>query len=353
MRESKANGKTILYYPTIKIEDGYWLRNAILYWDNVASIVPGFNYNEFNSPEVEYLRDAGIYKSIYPIELNCNEELVTQFCGEVKEKLKQNRSRNKNEEISRIHREKLAMSQRGMLHINKMPESILDFLKDEGIAMENCEGPWINMKTRDAQIYMSILAKYLAKIEDNTDIGTDIAEKFYYPYAKAKGNEIEKQICLDMALQNILPTPNMDNTPIESIIDFRVEHKRELHYFRRRIELFQDSLKAQTEDIKELQAKIIRFKKEIDEDLKLIEELLKRQTISYKLRSWRTLLPIGLNAGVGVAAILGEWTEIGVLGAETMAAIIMALFCAKEPKKFDVSDSNAYLFYAKRSEMIK
>ena len=31
--------KTILYYPTIKIRDCYWLRNAILYWDRVASIV--------------------------------------------------------------------------------------------------------------------------------------------------------------------------------------------------------------------------------------------------------------------------------------------------------------------------
>ena len=32
--------QTILYYPTIDIQDGAWLRNAILYWDEVSSIVP-------------------------------------------------------------------------------------------------------------------------------------------------------------------------------------------------------------------------------------------------------------------------------------------------------------------------
>ena len=32
--------QTILYYPTINIQDGTWLRNAILYWDEVSSIVP-------------------------------------------------------------------------------------------------------------------------------------------------------------------------------------------------------------------------------------------------------------------------------------------------------------------------
>ena len=39
--------QTILYYPTINIQDGSWLRNAILYWDEVSSIVPDENYSDF------------------------------------------------------------------------------------------------------------------------------------------------------------------------------------------------------------------------------------------------------------------------------------------------------------------
>lgn len=33
MRMNNYGEKTILYYPTIRIKDGTWLRNALLYWD--------------------------------------------------------------------------------------------------------------------------------------------------------------------------------------------------------------------------------------------------------------------------------------------------------------------------------
>jgi hypothetical protein len=54
--------QTILYYPTINIQDGTWLRNAILYWDEVSSIVPYENYPDF-SPELLYLQELGVYKA--------------------------------------------------------------------------------------------------------------------------------------------------------------------------------------------------------------------------------------------------------------------------------------------------
>ena len=52
--------QTILYYPTIDIQDSTWLRNAILYWDEVSSIVPYENYLGF-SPELLYLHKLKIY----------------------------------------------------------------------------------------------------------------------------------------------------------------------------------------------------------------------------------------------------------------------------------------------------
>lgn len=60
--------QTILYYPTINIQDGAWLRNAILYWDEVSSIVPHENYLDF-SPELLYLQKSGVYKAVYPHDL--------------------------------------------------------------------------------------------------------------------------------------------------------------------------------------------------------------------------------------------------------------------------------------------
>ena len=42
-------GQTILYYPKINILDGVWLRNALLYWDEVPSIVPDESYSDLST----------------------------------------------------------------------------------------------------------------------------------------------------------------------------------------------------------------------------------------------------------------------------------------------------------------
>jgi hypothetical protein len=60
--------QTILYYPTIDIQDGKWLRNAVIYWDKVASIVPYDNYPNF-SPEILYLQERELYEPIFPQNL--------------------------------------------------------------------------------------------------------------------------------------------------------------------------------------------------------------------------------------------------------------------------------------------
>ena len=60
--------RSILYYPSMDIKDGIWLRNAMLYWDKIHSIVP----NQFDadySPEVQALEERGLYSSITPDEL--------------------------------------------------------------------------------------------------------------------------------------------------------------------------------------------------------------------------------------------------------------------------------------------
>ena len=179
MRMTNDEEKIILYYPTIKIKDGTWLRNAILYWDKVSSIVPGMNFDEFNSIEIEYLQDAGIYEPIYPFELEQEDGLCEMFCKQVKKNLKYSKRPMSKRRTARVHVEKLSMMD--MVHIDKTPEPILEYLLDEGIAQRNYDGAWINMNTEDADVYMATLAKYLAKVHGNTEIGTDSGSKFYYP----------------------------------------------------------------------------------------------------------------------------------------------------------------------------
>lgn len=70
---SPAKG-TILYYPTIAVPPGDWLRQAVFYFDEVASIVPqevrfGSNSGELLislSPELALLRAKGVFRAISP-----------------------------------------------------------------------------------------------------------------------------------------------------------------------------------------------------------------------------------------------------------------------------------------------
>lgn len=73
--------QTILYYPTINIQDSAWLRNAVLYWDEVSSIVPYEDYPNF-SPEVLFLQRSGVYKAVYPQKL-FSSEFAEDFCNSI------------------------------------------------------------------------------------------------------------------------------------------------------------------------------------------------------------------------------------------------------------------------------
>ena len=56
--------KQILYYPTIEIPDVAWLKNALLYWDEVSTIVPSRNFQLYGN--IAMLSEYGFYKPIFP-----------------------------------------------------------------------------------------------------------------------------------------------------------------------------------------------------------------------------------------------------------------------------------------------
>lgn len=338
----------MLYYPTIKIKDGAWLRNAILYWDKVASIVPGGDYDELNSAEVNYLARVGLYEPIYPAELQRNEILCEKFCNEIKNNINSRNDVSCRGAISRVHVDKMSMKDK--VHINKTPEMILDYLLDAGIAKRDCDGPWINMKEQDADIYMATLAKYLAKTHGNTEIGTDCYNEFYYPYKKTKGRRtIEKQMYIDIAIQNILPVPTED-VAIEELIDFRNEYHHELKCFRRRLDEFKWSLN-QCEDINSIQERTLMLKKQISEDMMEIEELMEERRIQKKKNAVKTLIPIGLNVGINLLAASAAVLPINAVVANGAITIGATIFQTKNEPYID--ENSAYLFYAREHDYIR
>jgi hypothetical protein len=64
--------RAILYYPTIDVPTGDWLRQALLYWDEVGSIVPAqWEHSHRYRDDIRYLKDEGQFRAFRP-------ELLTQ-----------------------------------------------------------------------------------------------------------------------------------------------------------------------------------------------------------------------------------------------------------------------------------
>ena len=172
--------QTILYYPTINIQDGSWLRNAILYWDEVSSIVPYENYPDF-SPELLYLQELGVYKAVYPQEL-FSSEFAEDFCESIVKRIfayDRSRTRTTNNGIQngrvRVHKNKIyAPALHELIHYRKLPPQLLDYFGDKRFINDYNTDGWMEIDSKVAQIYMRTLAEYSIKCSDKDIVlGTD------------------------------------------------------------------------------------------------------------------------------------------------------------------------------------
>ncbi len=72
MAENRVIKKTILYYPTIRIPSKEWIKQALLYWDEIGSIVPQTWDGKPVIPlseDVEYLQSEGAFRPFDPDQL--------------------------------------------------------------------------------------------------------------------------------------------------------------------------------------------------------------------------------------------------------------------------------------------
>ncbi|MFL0122928.1 hypothetical protein V2611_14125, partial [Tenacibaculum maritimum] len=182
--------RNILYYPTIDIPNEEWVRSAVLYWDEISSIVPmdyeGKPVRNY-SPNIQYLKHKGVFRPIKPETLfespniNVRENFELEFL-EIIESPEFKRVRPPNTRYSvihskkmDIHRDKLNVQQTFKIHNDKVSSNLLNHLLDrELIVRETIEEEWIKVDSKVALLYMSLLAKYIAEIDkESTIIGTD------------------------------------------------------------------------------------------------------------------------------------------------------------------------------------
>src|SRR5688500_11988427 len=73
--------RTLLYYPTIVIRNDQWIRQSILYWDSLGSIVPqGMERKLHQSYDIEILQREGLFRVYLPDEyVQHNQKHASEF----------------------------------------------------------------------------------------------------------------------------------------------------------------------------------------------------------------------------------------------------------------------------------
>ena len=318
--------QTILYYPTIDIKDSAWLRNALLYWDSISSIVPYDDYSDF-SPELRYLQRCGIYKPVFPRDLFCSE-YASDFTHAIVTKLDRYKRRSNQQYTRRnfiaIHRNKVyAPALHELIHYRKVEPALLEYFADRNFINDyNCEG-WMEIDAGVASIYMQTLAEFVVKCcSEDAVIGTDLCKyqsQIYTP-TKPRGNTA----CISLALNNCLPQPTM-NIGFEELLDFKNEHKDELAEFRKKLREFEKTLSTCV-TVEEVKAETEKFKEDWGAALMKEKNMFSFKKNAFSLGTLSTLIavpaiaePLGrvvqeLYPGANNYAVLGGVAAVSLAG---------------------------------------
>ena len=350
--------RSILYYPTIDIKDGDWLRSAVLYWDKIGSIVPT-GCEDMLSAELRYLKEQNIYQPVQPLDLFYNHD-QKKVCKEfVKESIYRISGllahpvfkRTDVKENTHMHLEKMGVHHRSgnvLVFYNKLPHELADFFDKTHLIQCNNDGMWVVMPERIADTYMSILAKYLARINDNMAIGTDTVSNMRRSYCNASSTYGD--MCYEVSLSNILPTPNPD-IGYEDIILFRNQRRQELLHFREEMDKMELQL-GQAENKKEIEHLLNTFAERFEREVHGIDTMLKDNQIRFRHHCFKAFIQIQIPAAVQLFTNSPKLTAVAAAANLAINIRTCYLNLRKENKAVLSNSAFSYLYYGEKTGVL-
>lgn len=337
--------RTALYYPYIAIENRRWIRQAVLYWDEVGSIVPEqvwheHPYFENEEAEINQLREAGFYRPFFPDELRRKggSRLQNEFNKEFFERLDYfNQCYNYQDtgELCRMYESK------------EMQVHLFDELEKRRLAtrkpprefsMSGSYQPFIWVEKTTSDIYMSLLAEYLAKNDRKciTTPYTDQPQSMNYVYSSLDPSvgQNSAQILFD----RVLPVP-AEHVSLDRIIEFREDNRTELLNFRKLIDSFQTGMQLNS-DPKSLQNFSVQCQEDIELGVRQLKDNLREHGIEtcwgtlgalfcVTLPNWfETLLNAGFNSTGN-----GNYILCAIGGFAAGAGICIGAYQAKQHRR--------------------
>jgi len=359
--------RTILYYPTIDIPRKNWLKQAVLYWDEVSSIVPSDIDLNF-SPDLQYLLEIGQFRPINPETLlndGSNYLILEEFQNEFKNIIQSsdfqrfNNRTNTNQKNIEIHPSKI-IPNLGLIHRNKTSENLFHFLEDLNLAKRSENDEWLNFEKNTALLYMSLLAKYIAEVDNEyTTIGTDYIayEKFNFKTVRRNGGFP----VVSFDLNNILPCPN-ENVSIDQIIKFKNRRIDNLRHFKKMISDFQTDI-SNSESNQEMKEKVINFQDSLINGVQDLKAVLDDSRLETTLKTFRSLIDLKSPTLITTIATSANHHldyihlpfDLSLIGIPIMASLeLTTKFVENRNKRMAESRKSpfSYLYYAHKNNII-
>ena len=362
---SKQNGRTILYYPTIALPSGPWLRQALLFWDEISSIVPMTYDDDVEkevpaipySSDVKYLAEQNVFRPIQPSQffhlgdyLEKRDELFEELKRIVMSKPFRRRlsPRGKRAFTAKIHRHKVSAHVYNWLHERQLAEQ---FGNDR---------TWFRFEHDTGLLYMGLLAKYLADVDaKHTMPGTDRAE--YESLLYGTGQTESGVTCLDVRYKAALPIPRSDAS-LSDILRFKEDYRKELYRFRRQLDDLHRDL-SNVESRNEVSQMLAAFREDMETGLSELSETLHNfsiETVSGCMKTivnlksptlWSTAA-VAATEAAKLAEVPLEWTIPGIAVAGGIE-VACYLVHRTNQKRATLRGSNfAYLYHAEQSGLI-
>lgn len=292
----------VIYFPYIRVPESAWLTRILLYWDQVASIIPTEYLNdpdrlgEHTRSLIEHELVRQVHPGAYVWEIPSFLPAFEAHLTESPTELASRRESFQHGQAFRIHMEKMG--------------PIEDFLCEEKLA-KKADYFWFSVEKRTATEYMAYLAACLGRIKGIDASPVSDQESSLAPLVTAPGdadfhdNELDALRCV--VLEELFPAPERALSAAE-IARFRKRHGNTLREFRRRVERELLAL-AELTDRRHRARRIELLRDELDETVTEIRSRLKEsragRTVVSKLWSVALAVP-GIPPAVGLVNAIGQ-----------------------------------------------
>lgn len=306
-----------LYYPTIDVEDSEWMKTAILFWDEINTIVPESISAPYKNNDSRFLYDEGILR---PILLSPNDSVFQNFdqkifkFSETREALDflhggscvENNPYGDSRAEFYLHRDKLPL----MLQEHLMENMLVD---DYG---------WVKVSDNFANYYMTLLATTLAKRKHRCLItDTNAPYELSTSYSLGKISSAKQKIAEGILFKMVVNGIKISRTEsLKDLLEYKRKRKDELGRFRSALASLTDQQNYDDIDsVEELEEKVrCIYENDYLPALHGLKETLNDSKISWmdKLGNYMTTLFAPslvmdnvnvLSSGIGLGISLLNW----------------------------------------------